>query len=138
MSTTSQSTATADDIVLYRVLERTGEAWGRGDGEAFAAAFSPTTNVVIAGNYLVGRDAVRAFITAAFAGPMRGTRVVIDPVYLKRFAPDVALVVTEGGVLVPGETEVAPERGIRGTWLLGQVDGEWLVAAYHSSPLPAR
>ncbi|WP_213451331.1 SgcJ/EcaC family oxidoreductase [Rhizomonospora bruguierae] len=137
MSTSSQSTATADDVVLHRVLERTSEAWARSDAGAFAAAFSPSTNVVIAGSYLLGRDAVRDFIGAAFAGPMRGTRVVIDPVYLKRFAPDVALVVTEGGVLLPGESEVAPGRGIRGTWLLGRVDEQWQVAAYHSSPIPA-
>lgn len=72
--------------------------------------------MVIAGTYLLGRDAVRSYISAAFAGPFRGTRVVIDPVYVKRLSSDLALIVTEGGVLLPGESEFAPQRAIRGTW----------------------
>lgn len=135
MSTSSQSIATADDVAVRRVAERTREAWLAFDADAFAAEFSPTTNVVIAGTYHLGRDAVRSYISAAFNGPLRGTRVVIDPVYVKHLNPDIALMVTEGGVLVPGENKVAPERAVRGTWLLVRSGGEWKVEAYHSSPI---
>jgi len=137
MSTSSQSTATTEDFDLRRALERTSDAWAVSDADAFAAVFTATTNVVIAGTYHLGRDAVRSYIAVAFAGPVRGTRVVIDPVYVKKLRPDLALVVTEGGVLLPGESGVEPQRAIRGTWLLAQTGAEWQVEAYHSSPMAA-
>jgi uncharacterized protein (TIGR02246 family) len=132
---TSQSIETTDESVLRAVPARTADAWAKSDPATFAAVFTPATNVVIAGTYLLGRDAVRSYIGAAFAGPFRGSRVVLDPVYVKSLTPELALVVTEGGVLLPGETEFGPQRALRSTWLLARVGDEWLVEAYHSSPI---
>jgi uncharacterized protein (TIGR02246 family) len=135
MSTTSHSTATTDDFTLRQALERTSDAWAIGDADAFAAVFTTGANVVIAGTYLLGRDAVRSYVSAAFAGPFHGTRVVIDPVYVKHLGPDLVLIVTEGGVLMPGESQAAPQFAIRGTWLLARTGAEWQVEAYHSSTM---
>jgi uncharacterized protein (TIGR02246 family) len=115
MSTSSQSIATADDVAVRRVPERTREAWSAFDADAFAAEFSPTTNVVIIGTHHLGRDAVRAYISAAFNGSLRGTGWSSTRCTSSTSAPDIALIVTEGGVLLPGENEVAPERAVRGT-----------------------
>jgi uncharacterized protein (TIGR02246 family) len=46
-------------------------------------------------------------------------------------------VVSTGGVLMPGETSVPPQRLVRATWVLARQDGAWLIAAYHNSPLQA-
>jgi uncharacterized protein (TIGR02246 family) len=124
------------DSAVHDVPARTTLAWAAHDPEAFAAVFTQDANVVIAGSYLVGRDAVRSYLSAAFAGPMKGTRVVSDPVYLEYLSPDMALMVTVGGALVPGEAEVSPQRALRGTWVLVNGGHEWLIRAYHSSPIP--
>lgn len=134
---TSQSIEKTDEFVLRAVPERTGDAWAKSDPDAFAAVFAPDTNVVIAGTYLLGRDAVRSYVSAAFSGPFRGSRVVLDPVFVKSLTPDRALLVTEGGVLLPGETDFGPQRALRGTWLLARNGEEWQVEAYHSSAIAA-
>ncbi len=136
MSSGSLSAAVTDESVPRHVPARTTEAWARHDADAFATLFSPAANVVIAGTHLVGRDAVRSYMSAAFAGPIRGTRVVSDPESVDYLTPDVVLLVTTGGVLLPGETEVSPGRAIRGTWVLVDEGEGWQIRAYHSSPIP--
>jgi uncharacterized protein (TIGR02246 family) len=132
----SISAAVTDESALRQVPAQTTLAWARQDADAFAAIFDQHANVVIAGTYLVGREAVRSYMSAAFSGPIRGTRVVSDPVYVEYLSPDVALLVTTGGVLTPGETHVSPDRAIRGTWILVNGDEGWQIRAYHSSPIP--
>jgi uncharacterized protein (TIGR02246 family) len=44
------------------------------------------------------------------------------------------VLITEGGVLAPGET-VAAERLIRATWVVAKQDNGWQLAAYHNSPV---
>lgn len=130
------SVSTAAESAVRDVPEQTTAAWGRHDVDGFAAMFSHDTNVVIAGSYLVGREAVRSYMSAAFSGPLKGTRVVSDPVHIANLAPGMALLVTAGGVVLPGETQVAPERAIRGSWLLADEGEGWRIRAYHSSPIP--
>ncbi|WP_326846091.1 SgcJ/EcaC family oxidoreductase [Streptomyces kaniharaensis] len=60
-----------------------------------------------------------------------------QPLAAKFHGPDFALVVTQGGVLAPGETEVAGERAIRATWMLARQDGGWLIAGYQNTPIHA-
>ena len=110
-------------------------AWAGNDADAFAALFAEDGLMSLPGDtFLKGRAAVLAFMTAAYAGPYRGTSVTGRPLHVQPIADGVVLVVTEGGVLAAGETELAPERAIRAFWLLKNVGGEWLIAAYQNTP----
>ncbi|HEY3868443.1 MAG TPA: SgcJ/EcaC family oxidoreductase [Actinocrinis sp.] len=133
----SNATAVADDIeaALRAVPERTTAAWAAGDAAAFSAEFDQDAKVVIAGTYLRSHQEILKYVTFAFSGPVKGTRVVSDPVEILRLDRDTALVMTEGGVLVPGEAEIAPERALRGTWILSKRGEDWRITAYHSSPI---
>jgi uncharacterized protein (TIGR02246 family) len=102
---------------------------------AFADVFTADTKVVIAGTYLQGRHQVYAHIPAAFAGPVKGTRVVSDPVSVEYMNADTGLVMTGGGILLPGEAAVSAERAIWDACVLAQEDGQWRIRAYHSSPI---
>jgi uncharacterized protein (TIGR02246 family) len=51
---------------------------------------------------------------------------------------DSALIITEGGILAPGEGAVPPERALRATWVLNKYGEEWLISTYHSSPITKR
>ena len=47
------------------------------------------------------------------------------------------LLVTSGGVLRPGESQVSDARAIRATWLVVKRDGQWLLTAYQNCPAVA-
>ena len=135
----SASTATADpaSAAVAAVPDRIVAAWARQDAAAFADVFTADGTMILPGTYHQGREAIRSFLEAGFAGPYRGTRVTGRPLHLRFLGPDTALVVTEGGVLAPGDTAVADQRAIRATWVVVRQDGEWRLAAYQNSPRDA-
>ncbi|WP_329087337.1 SgcJ/EcaC family oxidoreductase [Streptosporangium sp. NBC_01469] len=135
----SPSTTTVDDEAAVReVPQRVISAWADNDPDAFAAVFAADATMVLSGGvFAAGRDQIRAFMASAFEGPYRGTRVAGQPISARFITPDAAVLVTKGGVLVPGETEVAPERAIRATWVLTKQDGQWLLTAYQNTPIGA-
>jgi uncharacterized protein (TIGR02246 family) len=133
----NSSTVLADDAVAVRsVPQRITAAWADNDADAFAAVFTEDATLILPGDiYLTSREQIRSFMTAGFAGPYRGTRVYGEPLSARFLGTGAAVVVTKGGVLAPGETEVAAERTIRATWVLTKQDGEWLLAAYQNTPV---
>jgi uncharacterized protein (TIGR02246 family) len=136
MSSSRINPPMTDQSALNQVPERTTSAWASHDASVFAQAFTTDTEVVIAGAHLRGRDEVRSYMSAAFSGPIKGTTVISDPVSTEYINAETGLVITEGGVVLPGEANVTGERAIRATWVLAVEDGEWRIRAYHSSPIP--
>jgi hypothetical protein len=48
-----------------------------------------------------------------------------------------AIVVSESGILFAGETEVPDTGKVNATWVFEKRNGQWLIAAYHNSPVLA-
>jgi uncharacterized protein (TIGR02246 family) len=135
-STNGSATLTEDEAAVRAVPQRIVAAWAENDAEAFAKVFTADGSMILPGGvFVTGRDNVRDFMAAGYAGPYKGTRVYGEPVAIKILGPATVLLITKGGVLVPGETEVAPERAVRASWLLAKHDGEWLLTAYQNTPL---
>ena len=116
------------------IMRRIVTAWADHDAEAFAAVFTEDATMILPGQYRKGRDQIRDFMAAGFAGPYRGTQVTGEPLDFRYLAEDVALLLTVGGVLAPGQREVSAGQAIRASWLLAERDGRWLLAAYQNSP----
>ncbi|MEV0899230.1 SgcJ/EcaC family oxidoreductase [Actinoplanes sp. NPDC049802] len=110
-------------------------AWSRNDAAGIAEVFTEDGIMILPGDvFKKGRDEVLAFMAAAFAGPFKGTGVTGRPVDVRFVADDVALIRTHGGILAPGETEIAPELAVRSTWVTVKRNGKWQLAAYQNSP----
>ncbi|GAA1894450.1 SgcJ/EcaC family oxidoreductase [Asanoa iriomotensis] len=112
---------------MMELLDRVYAAWG--DADAFAALYREDATVVMPGVLRQGRAAVRDSMAAAWAGPLRGSRPIDEPVDVRVFG-DTAVVVSRAGILLPGESSLAPGAARLATWVLHR--GE--VAAYTNTP----
>ncbi len=135
MTTTNPtSVLTKDDRAVRAVLQAVYAAWADNDADAFAALYVEDATVVQPGVYKTSRDDVRTSMAAAFAGPMKGSRAIDEPKNVRFLGDDAAVVISEAGILMAGETNLPAERLVRATWVLVKRDGTWLIAAYHNCP----
>lgn len=124
-----------DEKATLTVPVRITAAWRANDPDMFAEIFTENGSLLMQDNQLKSREEVRAFMAAGFQGPFKGAHVSGWPMHVKFLSPGVALVITQGGIILEGETEQAPERQIRAMWILVERDGEWKLFSHQSSPI---
>jgi uncharacterized protein (TIGR02246 family) len=125
------------DAVMAEIAAVPGRlvsAWAANDAEAFAQLFTPDGTLILPGVYKKGRDDIRKFMAAGYAGPYKGTSVTGTPLDVKPLGTDAVALLTVGGVLAPGEKEVATKEAIRASWILVRDDGTWRLAVYQNCP----
>lgn len=132
MTAATTTARTEDERGVRATLDALYAAWTANDAEAFAALYLDDATVVMPGVYNSGRDTVRAYMAAAFAGPLRGSRAIDEPQSIRFLGDDTAVIVAEAGILMAGETTLPAERLRRATWVLAKRDGAWQIAAYHN------
>jgi uncharacterized protein (TIGR02246 family) len=134
---TSTTTTAGSDTDRQDVLEPLAalyRAWEANDAEAFVADYTDDASVIQPGIYEKDREEIRTAMAAAFAGPLNGSRATDHPVDVRFLTDDTAIVVSEGGIIFPGQDAVASERLVRATWVLVRRDDAWRIACYHNSP----
>ncbi|OLF11296.1 SgcJ/EcaC family oxidoreductase [Actinophytocola xanthii] len=157
MSTPAQSTPTASEILaavgvpedhsFYReftserekavltVPQRIQAAWLANDADAFAGVFAENGSLLMQDDQLTSAEEIRSYMGAGFQGPYRGAHVTGWPLQVDFLSEDAAMVITQGGIILDGESEIAPEREIRATWVIARQDGEWRLFSHQSSPI---
>ncbi len=125
---------------LAAVPGRLVSAWAAHDAETFSQLFIQDGTMILPGVYKKGREDIRKHMEAGYAGPYKGTSVTGTPLEIKPLGSDAFALITVGGVLAPGETEVSTEEAIRASWILVKDDdGTWRLAVYQNCPRdPAR
>jgi uncharacterized protein (TIGR02246 family) len=119
---------------LLTVPQRVVAAWARNDALAFASVWAPGGDLVVGeGTRLVGRAAITAYMRRGYAGPMKGTRVTATVIRVRCLNSTVGVVHTTGGILMPDETAVPPERRGIQTWVVTRHGARWLVSAYQNT-----
>lgn len=126
-----------EELAVLDVVRGVYKAWNNADPDAFVAEYLEDASAILPGSYMKSRKEIHRAMTYSFSGPLKGTRTS-DKVLSIRFLNDeAAVVISETGVLIPGETEAPPERTVYATWVLAKKDDKWLLAAYSNSPSAA-
>lgn len=128
-------TTDADKAAIAALTQKVVSSWAYQDADAFASVFVEDGTMILAGVYCEGRDEVRSFMARAFEGRYKGTQVTGTPISIRFLNPDTAILLSLGGVLEPGQTEVRESSAIRASWLAArQDDGQWKLVAYQNTP----
>jgi uncharacterized protein (TIGR02246 family) len=110
-------------------------AWERNDADAFADVFTENGSMLAGDEQLTGREQIRAYMTEAFAGPLQGSRLSVQPLDIRLLTGDVGMAVTQGGVIQQGATDLDPGQEARGVWVTARQHGEWRLVSYQTSPM---
>jgi uncharacterized protein (TIGR02246 family) len=130
--TTTEASA-ADQAAIAVIPQRMLAAWAHQDAASIADLFTDDGTLILPGVFRQGRQDIKAYFSDAFDTHYAGTQVVGKPIGLRFFGADVALLLSTGGVLAAGETEVSDAQAIRATWFIVRVDGQWRLGAYQNS-----
>ncbi len=133
-TTTSAGPGPADQAAIAALTQKVVAAWAHADAETFASIFVEDGSMILPGVFRQGRSAIRDYMSEAFATTYKGTQVTGKPVDLRFLSPDVGLLLSMGGILGAGESEITSGNAIRASWLAVKRDGQWQLAAYQNSP----
>lgn len=109
-------------------------AWAANDPDAFAGVFTENGSLLMQDTQLTDSEQIRAYMAAGFDGPLRDARVTGWPLSVEYLSADVALVVTQGGIILAGDPGLLPEREIRAVWLIVARDRQWQLLSHQSCP----
>jgi uncharacterized protein (TIGR02246 family) len=124
-----------DEKAVLTVPMRIQEGWERNDANYFADVFAENGSLLMKDDQLTSREEIRAYMKAGFEGEFRGARVRGLPLAVRFLNERTALVISQGGIVLDGETEIAPARQVRVTWVIvKQADGLKLLS-HQSSPI---
>jgi uncharacterized protein (TIGR02246 family) len=134
MTSSTVGLSQADSAAIASLTQRVIAAWAYHDADSFAGVFTEDGTMVLAGVYKKGRDAIREHMAAAFAGQYKGTQVTGKPLDMRPLGRDAAILLSLGGVLEPGESEVSDVGAVRAAWVVVKQEGQWRLAAYQNTP----
>ncbi|MGN9777046.1 SgcJ/EcaC family oxidoreductase [Micromonospora sp. H33] len=125
-----------EERAILAVPQLIQAAWKANDADFFADIFAENGSLLMGDEQLTSREEIRAYMAKGFGGPYRGAYVKGYPVALRMLNPDAAMVVTGGGIILAGESGIAPDRHIRATWIIVRRDGERpQLMSHQSSPV---
>ena len=123
-----------DEAAIQDLLWRLIDGWNRGSGEAFAAPFAEDADFVgFDGTYFKGREEIVSFHKLLFERILVGTRLVGKVRGVRFLTPGVALLHAVGGTVMPGQSDLDPDRNSIQTLVATKRDGAWELAAFQNS-----
>jgi len=125
-----------DEAAIQAVLVDSYKAWEAGDADGMVADYTEDATAIMPGSLRDSRDVIRQNMALAFEGPLKGSSTQNEQLSIRFVGRDGAIVISRSAVLFPGETEVEDDaRKVNATWVFEKRDGQWLIAAYHNSPV---
>ena len=116
-----------DNLDIRALVQRGQDAWNRGDGAAYGACFTAdATDVTFAGTVYHGGVEIGRAHQALFDSFLKGTRLTVQILEIRRYGSDTAIVVTRG----ESSKGDAKKLGKLATYtVIRDADGQWRIAA---------
>jgi uncharacterized protein (TIGR02246 family) len=124
------------ESAVLQLCQRLTDAWNAGDATAYGDLFTADADyVVFNGMHLEGRDAIAESHRWLFDGPLRGTRLSAGsaPATVRFVRPDVAIVISTGGMTMAGEPSPDPGHDSIQTLVAVRGDGGWRLASFQNT-----
>jgi len=77
---------------VLSVIHAVYDNWAAGDADAFAELYTDDATVVQPGVHKKNKGEIQTTMAAAFAGPLKGSRVLDEPQSVRFLGPDTAVV----------------------------------------------
>lgn len=137
LASSAMGGAAADEAKIRALQRQQAEAWNAHDIDAYAALFTPDTNLVnVLGWHWRGRAELKQKLGRAFGSVFARSQLAIGDVSVDFLKPDVAVAHvrwTMTGALSPtGSGGNAPEQGIQ-IQVLVRSGGTWRVADFQNT-----
>ncbi|MER5266140.1 SgcJ/EcaC family oxidoreductase [Actinosynnema sp. NPDC002837] len=127
--TTGPEGAALTIVLRFRAL------WEDNDAEGITDLFVENGSLLLGDEQLKGHGEIHAYLTAAFNAGFSGTKLIDEVADVRLLSPDVAMVITTGGLAAKDATSVPEGNSSRTMWVVVKRDGDWWLASYQSSPL---
>lgn len=124
-----------EEGAAYTAALRIRAAWDANDADAFADMFVENGSMLVGDRQLMDREEIRAYMAEALGGPYQGSKLNEEPKEIRLLTDQVALVVTDGGIVPKGADSVALADQVRGTWIIRKIDGDWRIVSRQTSPI---
>ena len=125
----------ADESAVRAIVQKCVDGWNKGSGEAFAAPFAADSDyVVVNGMHHKGRRENASNHQRIFDTFYKGTRLWVQIKSVRFLRPDVAVMHTVSQIQ-PAGSDAPPEPKSIQTWTVSKHGDEWLVDAFHNTPL---
>jgi uncharacterized protein (TIGR02246 family) len=125
-----------DEADIRSLYQQAMDGWNMGNGDAFAASFAEDADLIgFDGTHLKGRSEIASFHQRLFDTFVKGTRLVGKVKSVRFLAPNVSLMHTVGGTVMPGQSDIDPERNSVQTIVATKKrnDGRWRIAAFQNT-----
>ncbi|GAA0547025.1 SgcJ/EcaC family oxidoreductase [Actinomadura livida] len=123
-----------EGAVLTAPLRLRG-AWDANDADAFADLFVENGSMLVGDEQLTDKDGIRDYMSKAFAGGFKGSKLSEKPLEVKLLNDSVAVAIMEGGIVRPGDAEVPAGHAVRSVYVVAKRDGDWHIVSHQTSPI---
>lgn len=128
---------TAGEEAIHDLFRQMLTSWDAGDSDAYATQFTNDADyITFDGTHLKGREAIAAVHRQLFTF-MKGSSLKGQITGIRFLSPDIALVHTTGAILLPGDTEIRPERKSIQTMVATKQNDYWLFTAFQNTRITA-
>lgn len=124
----------ADEAALHALVQQIVDGWSNANGAVIAGVYA-ADGTLVAGDGTVtrGPGEIARYHDRQFQHFLKDTRLTVAVRSVQFLSEDVALMQTEGGILWPGQQQLAPgNRGIQ-SFVAVREDGTWRVRLFQNT-----